>query len=73
LTRKQSLPDIGGVVVIPGREPDVFAAISHHARRRMLDRLIEIETARPVNALAGHFPLCRPSRSTSASGSMPAS
>jgi len=38
------------MVVIPNREPDVFAAISHPARRRMLDHLIE--TARSVNALA---------------------
>jgi DNA-binding transcriptional ArsR family regulator len=41
------------MVVMPNREPDVFAAISHPARRRMLDLLIE--TARSVNALAGHF------------------
>ena len=47
------------MVVIPNREPDVFAAISHPARRRMLDLLIE--TARSVNALAGHFQMSRPS------------
>jgi DNA-binding transcriptional ArsR family regulator len=46
------------MVVIPNREPDVFAAISHPVRRRMLDLLIE--TARPVNALAGHFQVSRP-------------
>jgi DNA-binding transcriptional ArsR family regulator len=46
------------MVVIPNREPDVFAAISHSARRRMLDLLIE--TARSVNALAGHFQMSRP-------------
>ena len=46
------------MVVIPNREPDVFAAISHPARRRMLDLLIE--TARSVNALAGHFQMSRP-------------
>ena len=46
------------MVVIPNREPDVFAAISHPARRRMLDHLIE--TARSVNALAGHFQMSRP-------------
>ena len=50
LTSKQSLTYIGCMVVIPDREPDVFAAISHPARRRMLDLLIE--TARSVNALA---------------------
>src|ERR1700674_1773022 len=36
LTCKQSLTDIGCMVVIPNREPDVFAAISHPARLRML-------------------------------------
>ncbi len=46
------------MVVIPNREPDVFAAISHPARRRMLDLLIE--AARSVNALAGHFQMSRP-------------
>jgi len=46
------------MVVIPNREPDVFAAISHPARRRMLDLLIE--TDRSVNALAGHFQMSRP-------------
>ena len=46
------------MVVIPNQEPDAFAAISHPARRRMLDLLIE--TARSVNALAGHFQMGRP-------------
>ena len=46
------------MVVIPNREPDVFAAISHPARRRMLDLLIE--TARSVNTIAGHFQMSRP-------------
>jgi len=46
------------MAVIPNREPDVFAAISHPARSRMLDLLIE--TARSVNALAGHFQMSRP-------------
>ena len=36
----------------------VFAAISHEARRRMLDLLAEEE--RPVNALAAHFSMRRP-------------
>jgi DNA-binding transcriptional ArsR family regulator len=40
------------------REPDVFAAISHPARRRMLDLLAESE--RSVNAIAGHFEMSRP-------------
>lgn len=46
------------MVVIPNREPDVFAAISHPARRRMLDLLIEAD--RSVNALAGHSQMSRP-------------
>jgi len=46
------------MVVIPNCEPDVFAAISHPARRRNLDLLIE--SARSVNALAEHFQLSRP-------------
>ena len=29
------------MVVTPDREPDVFGAISHPARRRMLDLLVE--------------------------------
>lgn len=37
---------------------DVFAAISHPARRRMLDLLAESE--RSVNAIAGHFEMSRP-------------
>ena len=46
------------MVVTPNPEPDVFAAISHPARRRMQGLLIE--TARSVNALAGHFQMSRP-------------
>ena len=49
------------MVVIPNREPDVFAAISQPARRRMYDHLIE--TTRSVNALAGHFKMSRPADS----------
>src|SRR5260370_34710565 len=45
-------------MVTPDREPDVFGAISHPARRRMLDLLIEAD--RSVNALAGHFQMSRP-------------
>jgi DNA-binding transcriptional ArsR family regulator len=40
------------------REPDVFAAISHPARRRMLDLLVEAD--RSVNTIAGHFRMSRP-------------
>ena len=58
LTRKQLLTYIGGMVVTPDREPDVFGAISHPARRRMLDLLIEAD--RSVNAIAGHFEMSRP-------------
>src|SRR5689334_187933 len=40
------------------REPDVFGAISHPARRRMLDLLADAD--RSVNAIAGHFKMSRP-------------
>jgi DNA-binding transcriptional ArsR family regulator len=40
------------------RRPDVFAAISHPARRRMLDLLVA--TDRSVNTLAGQFQMSRP-------------
>src|SRR3982750_2100161 len=40
------------------RQPDVFAAISHPARRRMLDLLAEAD--RSVSAVAGHFKMSRP-------------
>jgi DNA-binding transcriptional ArsR family regulator len=46
------------MVVTPNREPDVFTAISHPARRHMLDLLAEAD--RSVNALAGHFQMSRP-------------
>ena len=49
---------IGGMAVSPDREPDVVGAISHPARRRMLDLLIEAD--RSVNTIAGHFPMSRP-------------
>jgi DNA-binding transcriptional ArsR family regulator len=39
-------------------ELDVFGAISHPARRHMLDLLAENE--RSVNAIAGHFNMSRP-------------
>lgn len=46
------------MVVTPDREPDVFGAISHPARRRMLDLLTEAE--RPVSDIAAHFEMSRP-------------
>ena len=46
------------MVVTPDREPDVFGAISHPARRRMLDLLVEAD--RSVNTIAGHFQMSRP-------------
>jgi DNA-binding transcriptional ArsR family regulator len=46
------------MAVIPSRDPDVFGAISHPARRRMLDLLAEADSS--VNAIAGHFEMSRP-------------
>jgi DNA-binding transcriptional ArsR family regulator len=46
------------MVVNPQREADVFAAISHPARRQMLDLLAVADHS--VNALAGHFQMSRP-------------
>ena len=42
----------------PGSQPDVFGAISHPARRHMLDLLTESE--RPVGDIAAHFAMSRP-------------
>ena len=56
--RKCLLTYIGNMVVTPDREPDVFGAISHPARRRMLDLLVEAD--RSVNTIAGHFQMSRP-------------
>lgn len=39
-------------------KPDVFGAISHPARRQMLDLLANCD--RSVNAIAGHFKMSRP-------------
>src|SRR5215472_1842860 len=39
-------------------EPEVFGAISHPARRRMLDLLADGD--RPVNAIAANFEMSRP-------------
>ena len=58
LTRKGFLTYIGNMVETPDREPDVFGAISHPARRRMLDLLVEAD--RSVNTIAGHFQMSRP-------------
>jgi len=46
------------MVVTPDREPDVFGAISHPARRRMLDLLVQED--RSVNTIAGYFQMSRP-------------
>lgn len=46
------------MVVTSSREPDVFGAISHPARRRMLDLLAEVD--RSVSAIAEHFEMTRP-------------
>lgn len=46
------------MVMTAGRELEVFGAISHPARRRMLDLLAECD--RSVNAIAGHFEMSRP-------------
>src|SRR5271154_3310335 len=58
LTSKVFLTYIGDMVVTPNCEPDVFGAISHPARRRMLDLLVEAD--RSVNTIAGHFQMSRP-------------
>jgi len=46
------------MVMSPDRKPDVFAAISHRARRQILDLLATGE--RPVNDIAAHFEMSRP-------------
>ena len=46
------------MVMTADREPDVFGAISHPARRRMLDLLVEADHS--VNTIAGHFHMSRP-------------
>ena len=58
LARKCLLTYIDSMVVTPDCEPDVFGAISHPARRRMLDLLVEAD--RSVNTMAGHFQMSRP-------------
>ena len=46
------------MVMTADREQDVFGAISHPARRRMLDLLFEAD--RSVNTIAGQFQMSRP-------------
>jgi DNA-binding transcriptional ArsR family regulator len=46
------------MVTTAEHKPDVFGAISHPARRRMLDLLVEED--RSVNVMAGHFKMSRP-------------
>jgi DNA-binding transcriptional ArsR family regulator len=58
LTCKVCLTYIAGMVRASHRESDVFGAISHPARRRMLDLLAEADHS--VNAMAGHFQMSRP-------------
>src|SRR5437762_13079293 len=46
------------IVTTCGSEPDVFRAISHPARRRMLDLLVGADCS--VNTIAGYFQMSRP-------------
>lgn len=58
LTGKQSLTYTPRMVATSRRVPDVFGAISHPARRLMLELLAEAD--RSVKAIAGHFKMSRP-------------
>ena len=58
LTRKHILTYITRMVATASRQADVFAAISHPARRRMIDLLAAADGS--VNAIAGHFAMSRP-------------
>jgi DNA-binding transcriptional ArsR family regulator len=58
LTRKLFLTNVVPMVATSDREPDVFGAISHPARRRMLDLLVQAD--RSVSTIAGHFQMSRP-------------
>jgi DNA-binding transcriptional ArsR family regulator len=58
LTRKTFLTYTAVMVMAVDRKADVFGAISHPARRRMLDLLLEAD--RSVNTMAGHFEMSRP-------------
>ena len=46
------------MVLTPSIKSDVFTAISHPARRQMLDLLTNVE--RPVSDIASHFQMSRP-------------
>ena len=46
------------MIATPERDTDVFTAISHRARRQMLDLLTDSE--RPVSDIAAHFDMSRP-------------
>ena len=46
------------MVVTSKQRDDVFTAISHPARRQLLDLLAQAD--RSVNAMAGHFKMSRP-------------
>jgi len=58
LMRKHLLTYNGDMVTTSAHPSDVFGAISHPARRQMLDLLAESD--RSVNSLAGHFEMSRP-------------
>src|SRR5262245_39064983 len=58
LTRKGLLTHIGSMVVTRDRAQDIFGAIRHPARRRMLDLLVEAD--RSVSTIARHFQMSRP-------------
>lgn len=57
LTRKQFLTYCPRMVATAEREADVFTAISHRARRQMLDLLVD---KRSVSEIASHFSMSRP-------------
>ena len=58
MTGKHLLTYKDDMVVTPDRKPDVFIAISHRARRQMLDLLTE--SKRSVSDIAAHFEMSRP-------------
>jgi DNA-binding transcriptional ArsR family regulator len=58
LTSKRLLTHNGDMVATVDRERDVFTAISHRARREMLDLLTGAE--RSVNDIAARFEMSRP-------------
>ena len=58
MTRKYFLTYSIAMVTAAQRRPDVFGAISHPARRRMLDLLLDSD--RSVTTISGHFRMSRP-------------